>query len=267
MLYSRLVHLSSSALATWCLAIFLEVIVFVLALRWKAAKELPFFVAYLGLLLVNEAILFGTYEIAGFYSRTSLYVYWTMQALCISLRAIVVYEICRRILSPFAGIWRALKPLLIGLAALLLGLAVLSSRGRPYHLTNAILSAQRGLELMVAALLIAGLAFCRYYGVRPERHLAWIALGLGLYSIAQIGDNLFLQNWSGHWLTHFAIWDALRHYSFDITLLMWMWALKEPLPAEQPAPALLSGNEYQTLSPVITLRLRELNARLLEMWK
>lgn len=267
MLYSGSVNLSYSTLLIWWFAIFLEFAVLGLALRRKLGRRLPFLVMYLSLLLANEFIMFCIFRITGISSKISIYTYWTLQALLISFRAIVVYEICRRILSPFGGVWRVVQPLLVVLAGGLVGFAALASRTGPYHFTNAVLSGERGLELMVVAMLVAGLAFCRYYRLRIDGYLIWIALGLGFYSIVQVADNTFLQNWSGHWLSHFAIWDALRHYSFDIALLMWIWALRKPLPVERPTPILLRGNQYETLSPVISQRLRELNGRLLEMWK
>lgn len=267
MLYFGGVNLSFPTLLIWWAAIFLEFAVLGLALRRKLAQQLPFLVVYLSLLLANEFIMFSIYRAAGINSKASVYTYWTLQALLVSARAIVVYEICRTILSPFFGIWRLIKPFLAGLAAVLVGFAGVASGAGPYHFTNAVLSGERGLELTVAVLLIVGLAFCRYYAVRVERHLAWIALGLGFYSIVQVADNTFLQYWSHDWASHFAIWDGLRHFSFDVALLMWIWALWKPLPAERPAPKVLCGDEYETLSPVIAVRLRELNTRLLEMWK
>ncbi len=251
----------------WWLGIPLEVGILCLAVRRGLAKRLPFFVGYLSLLVANEIVMFGIYRIDGVNSKTYLYAYWVLQAFCISLRATVVYEICRSILSPYAGIWRTVDRLLLAIAVVLLAAGVMSARTGPYHFTNAVLTGERGLELIVVTLLVVGLAFCRYYGVRVEHHLAWIALGLGFYSVVQVADNTFLQHWSSHWLSHFAIWEGLRHFSWDIALMMWGIALWRPLPVLRPAPALLNRSAYEDLSPLVTARLRELNTRLLEMWK
>jgi hypothetical protein len=261
------VNLSFTTLLIWWSAIFLEFVVLGLAWQRKLARRLPFLVVYLSLLLANEFIMFCIFRATGINSRVSFYAYWTLQALLVAFRAIVVYEVCRSVLSPFAGVWRAVNPVLCGIAGLLLFGAVVSPRGAHYRGSVAILAAQRGLEFVVAGLLIAGFAFCRYYGLRIEGYLAWIALGLGFHSIVQAADNTFLQYWPHHWSSHFAIWDGLRHFSFGIALVMWSFALWKPLPATQPRPVLLSHSEYENLSPLVTTRLRELNTRLLGMWK
>lgn len=259
--------LPSLSIANWWLGVFLEVFVLCIACVRKLGSRLPFFFAYLALLVANEIILFAIYRLSGLNSKLYLYGYWLLQFTFITLRAVVVYEVCQRILSAFVGVWKLVNRLLFVVAGVLGIVVLLSAYGNPYRITAAILTEERGLELVVVCLLVAGLAFCRYYRVRFEHYLVWVALGLGFYSAVQIADNTFLHHWSSHWASHFAVWEALRHYSFDVALLMWIWALKEPLPAKEPAPALLSSNVYQTLSPVITTRLRELNTRLLEIWK
>lgn len=254
-------------MANWWFAIALEVGVLALAWKRKLASQLPFFFGYLSLLVINEAVMFCTYRVAGINSKTYLYAYWLIQVLCISVRAIVVYEVCQSILSPFSGIWRLVSRSLFVILGILGTILLMAVHGSTYHITSAILIEERGLELVVASLLMAGLLFCRYYGVEVKRHLAWIALGLGFYSIVQVADNTFLSHWMSHWGATFAIWEGMRHFSFNVALILWAIALWKPLPAFAKAPVLLSGNEYDTLSPLVTSRLRDLNIRLLEMWK
>jgi hypothetical protein len=247
--------------------VLLEASVLGLACKRKLGSRLPFFVGYLSVLVVSEFIMAGIYRTAGLNSEIYFYTYWAIQALCVSLRAIVVYEICRKILSPFTGIWRLVNPILLMIAGALIVDGGISARGQRYFFTTAVLNGQRGLELVVIGLLITGLAFCRYYGVHVQQYLVWIAFGLGFYSIIQAADNTFLQYSPQHWLSHFAIWEELRIRSFNIAVVLWGIALWKPLPAAEPAPVLLGRNEYEKLSPVVTTRLRELNTRLLEMWK
>jgi hypothetical protein len=258
--------LSLLSVLNWWFAILLEVGVLALAWKRKLARQMPFFFGYLSLLVINEAVLFCMFRITGVNSKTYLYSYWIIQVLCISVRAIVVYEVCQSILSPFAGIWRFVSRVLFVIVGVLGTAILIAAHGGTYHITSAVLTEERGLELIVASLLIAGLLFCRYYGVPVRRHLAWIALGLGFYSIVQVGDNTFFSHWMSHWSATFAVWEGLRHSSFNLALILWAVALWKPLPAVQPT-ALWSGNEYDALSPLVTARLRDLNVHLLEMWK
>lgn len=267
MLYFLGVSLPSLTLMNWWLGFLLEVGVLCWALWRGLAKRLPFFVGYLSLLVANEIIMFGIYRIAGLHSRTYFYAWCLLQFLCITLRAVLVYEVCQNILSPFAGVWRLVSGLLFAIASVLGTGILIAARGAPHYITTAILKEEQGLELVVAGLLIAGLAFCRYYRVRVDGYLLWIALGLGFHSIFQVADNTFLQYWPNHWLSHFAIWEALRHFSFDIALMMWGIALWKPLPLRRVTPVLLNRGEYESWSPLVTMQLRKLNTRLLEMWK
>ncbi len=249
----------------WAATAFIEVVVLTLALRQKLFQRLPVFTVYLCVLVANEVILFLTYRFTGITSFTSFYVYWTMQAIQVSARALVVYEICRELLSPYAGVWRLSRPLLILLGLTLAGSAVTTARRQVHPISATTLMAERGLEFTILGILIFGLIFCRYYGVRIDRYLAWVALGLGFYSAVQVANDTFLSEWLTH--ARFPIWEGLRNVSFNIATIFWFVALWKPLPARQPAPVLLGQGEYDRLAPQMTLRLRELNTRLLEMWK
>jgi hypothetical protein len=249
----------------WAIGCVIEMVVLALAFRRGVFRRLPVFGIYLAALVACEAVRWLAFDISGISSKTSFDAYWTTQGILIFLRAAVVYEICRVLLSPYRGIWRLCRPLLVTSGSVLVVGAAMTARQRVHPISATTLMAERGLELAVAGILIFGLIFCWYYGVRVERHLAWIALGLGFYSAVQVANNSFL----GEWLTdaHFSIWADFRIASFNIATIFWLVALMKPLPAKQPAPALLDFAGYERLAPQVTARLRELNTRLLEMWK
>src|SRR5487761_178767 len=249
----------------WAATALIEVVVLALALRHKLFERLPVFTIYLGVLVANEAIMWLTYQLSGISSPTSFYVYWTMQAIQVSARAVVVYEICRVLLLPYVGVWKLWRPFLATVGLVLAVTAAVAPHPHLHSIFATTLMAERGFELTVVGILICGLIFCRYYDVRIDRHWTWIAFGLGFYSAVQVADNTFLSNWLTH--THFPIWEALRNASFNIATIFWLVALWKPLPARRPAPVLLAHGEYDHLAPQMTVRLRELNTRLLEMWK
>jgi len=256
------VNLPVLSIVHWAAVAAFETAILILALRRKLVQRLPFFLAYLAVLVIGDLGTVGIYEVFGFRSKTSFYTFWILQGIFILLRAAVVYEVCRSILSPLKGVWRLVKPLLLVIGAVLLVTMLISAKGGSFDVETAIPLGQRGLEVTIAGLLISGLAFCRYYRVQIENYVAWIALGLGFHSIIQATDNTFLP-----WLNHFALWAGLSHASFDIALIMWVIALWSPLPAVQRSQTLLAPDEYERLSPQVTAQLRQLNTRLLEMWK
>ena len=248
----------------WMGAFLLEVGTFLLALRRGLLRRLPFFTLYLGLVVIDEITLWLVYRLSGVSSYISFESYWVMQALLILFRALAVYDICRVLLSAYAGVWKMCRPLLILLAAILVVGAAISTNDSAHHVASAILTSERGLELTVVGILIFGLIFCRYYHVEIDRYVTWIALGLGFYSAVQVVSNTLFQ----HSVTgHFAVWQDFRHVSFNVATVFWIVALWKQLPARQAAPVLLAPGEYERLAPQMTLRLRELNTRLLEMWK
>lgn len=247
----------------WAITSFIEVVVLFLSLRHRFFRRLPIFTAYLCLLVINEGILLLAYELTGINSHVSFRVYWLMQAAQIMARAMVVYELCRNLLSPYAGVWRLCRPVLIAVATALVTSAIIISGRSAYALAATILTAERGLELTVVSILIFGLLFCRYYGITVRGPLFWIAVGLGCYSVIQVADNTFLQ----HWLSYFSLWETLRRFSFDLALFFWAAAVWKPFPAPEPAPALFDAGYYAEIGPLLTTRMRELNTRLLEIWK
>lgn len=241
----------------------LELAVFSLAIRRKTFKDLPLFSIYLATLVASEIARWVVYRVTTLDSRPSFETYWTTQALLVAFRALVVYEICRVLLRPYKGIWRLCQPFLLTVGGVLVLDAALAARDS-HQAATAILTAERGLELAALAILLFGLAFCKYYGARIDGHLLWIGLGLGFYSAVQVANNTFMQQGLG-W--YFSVWENLRLISFNIATVCWLVALLKPLPAAQAVPVMLSQREYEILAPQVTARLRELNTRLLEMWK
>lgn len=259
-------------LVHWGITTFIEVTILILAMRHRVFSLLLPFGIYLCALVADNAIMLLFYYFAGISSPASVIAYWTIQAVLVSLRAMLVYEVCRQLLSPYQGVWRLCRPFLITVAVILLVTGGAVARQNFHSLTDAIITSECGLELTIISMLIFGLLFCRYYGVSIERHLAWIAGGLGLYSAVQIGNSTFLQHWYDyfsvlHWLNHFLLWEGVRRFSFDVTLILWFMAVRKPLPIRKPRRVSLQDDIYEEVAPQLTTRLRELNARLLEIWK
>jgi hypothetical protein len=248
----------------WALSTLLEAAIVFLAMRRQLFRRLPFFTLYLWALVINEVVMWSFYRFTGFRSHASFSAYWTMQAIQVTCRGVAVYEVCRFLLRPYKGIWRFCRPFLLAVATALIVEAVFRTRERAHHLAATILAAESGLELAIVAILLFGLAFSRYYVVKIDRFIEWIGLGLGFYSAVQVVNNTILQRWL---VTYFPLWENFRHFSFNIATICWGIALLKPLPALRPSHTLLSSSEYESLAPEVTARLRELNARLLEMWK
>lgn len=248
----------------WISGTLLEIGVLVLSVWRGIFRRLPLFGTYLALVVANELIASAFLSFFGLTSTAYFYFYWLAQALLITARGLAVYDVCRWPLRSYPGVWRFAKPFLIAVGVILIAGSVLAARASASRAESTILTAERGLEIAVIGILMLGLAFCRYYGIRTERYIGIIGLGLGFYSLAQIVNNTFLQQWL---TSYFPVWKSLRHLSFSGATVCWLVALWKPLPAKQHVPILLTADEYKAFAPEVSLRLRQLNARLLEMWK
>jgi hypothetical protein len=248
----------------WAAGTFLEALILFLALRRKLIARQPLFTIYLAFLVANQVAMVIVYWVFGFLSHLAFYIYWVLQFSLILLRGASVYEVCRVILLPFRGVWRVCRTLLLAVGAIIVVTASVAAVRSGPHIGPVILTAKRGLELTIVGTLIFGLAFCRYYHVHVARYLLWIAMGFGIYSAVQIVNDTALEQL---FLSYFPLWKQLSFAAFDVASLLWVFALFRPLPARQLAPTMLSPSAYPEMAPVVTSRLRELNSRLLEIWK
>lgn len=248
----------------WAAGALLQLTVLFLALRRRLFGRQPFLTLYLCLLIVEQIVMAVVYAALGVRSYISFYTFWALQAVLVSFRGSAVYEVCRILLAPFAGVWKLSRSVLLLIAAILTVTAFLAAAQSGPRISAIISTTSRGLELAIVGVLIFGLAFCRYYQVRVPGYLIWICLGFGFYSAVQVVNDTFLRRFL---LGYFPLWEQLWVLSFNIAVLIWCVALWKPLPALQLAPATLEPATYGALAPQVTSRLRELNSRLLEMWK
>src|SRR5712692_1811011 len=264
MMRPALMQLTASDHLLWGLASFLELILCVLVVRRGLHRRLPFFTGYLVLLILCDALHWWIYHRWGYGSWPAWYFSWTAQGVMFVARGVVVVELCRSSLRAYRGIWALTWRLLAALALALIVHAGLSAAGNRSWIAPFVLTAERGLELAAVGILVLLLAVCRYYEIRLEPVQKMILLGLGFYSAIQVLNNSFMREWLTQ---YFHWWNGIRLASFQVALVIWLLALRKPLPAVAPAPALLPQEVYDELAPQVNFRLRLLNQRLLEMLK
>jgi len=234
------------------------------AFRRGLYLRLPLFTAYLALLCLRNLVLWWFYLGPGYDSRAAFEYFWVTQGILLAARGAAIAEIAWRTLRAYRGVWALSSVLLIGIALFLLVQAGLSAAGNRSWIAPFVLTAERGLELAAVVILVALFCLSRYYGIRLEPVQRIVALGLGAYSAVQVINNSFMREWLTR---YFGWWAHIRVISFFAAMGIWWLALRKPLPTEQPKPVLLSQDVYDELAPQVSLRLRKLNDRLLEMLK
>lgn len=253
--------LSLAQQVCWNFSIFLRMLLLCLLFFRRNIRSFPFFSFYLLLNLSQALLVDFAYKVWGFSSPLSFWIAWGSEAIVVCARALAVAEIGRLVLVGYRGIWSLAWRLLFACAGLVLLYSFVVSQDQ-WDL--AILGASRALELAIAAVIVVLFVFLRHYHVATEPTLRAIALGFCLYSCVAVLNNTIL----AHWLEAYVpLWNLLGVLAFLACLLVWTWALRQPIPRPVLDSTFLPSSVYRQLSPEINLRLRLLNERLSQFWK
>jgi hypothetical protein len=194
----------------------------------------------------------------------------------LAARGLAIGELCFCLLGAYPGIWALTWRILLGVSLLFLLRAGLESAFRRYWLGTFVMALDRDLELTATAVLVALLLIGRYYTLEMDRLERVVALGLCAFSAtAAIANSLMLQglathfpNWHSYraWIDHAQFWWNLAQGLVEVgVLVLWTVTLRQPFPNVRPAPALLPATTYRELSEAFNLKLRTLDAHLLDM--
>jgi hypothetical protein len=234
----------------------------VCALAWarRLQQRLPFFTTYLVLLVVVDCARWWVVMQAGANSRTYSWVFWLTQPVLLAGRAAALGDVCRAALKPYAGVWQLTRLLLAGAAVALLVVAAARTAGAR-GMASYFIFAERELEVAIVVTVVLLLVVSGYYGVALERPLRGIAFGLVFYSSVVIINSSILM---GPLALSWPVWSAVRIGAFDVALVAWFLALRLPLP-EPVRPQLTSAAQFEQASIAVDQRMREVNARLLQL--
>jgi hypothetical protein len=245
----------------WGVTFFVNTGLVVLLGYRKNWRIFPFFFLYALLNFFQGIVLLETYRIWGFRSAASMRVAWTAQGLVTLARAAAVAEICHRILARFRGIWGLAWRILAAAAALMSLYSWAVSRGSWQF---AILNLDRGLELVMASVIVLLFVFARYYEVVVEPAARTLAIGFFLYSCFRVLNDTVLEGWLHRYTT---LWNLLGALAFLASMLLWSWVFSRTLPGTAFEPELLPENLYRRVVPEINTRLDALNKQLGHFWR
>jgi hypothetical protein len=255
-------QLTPFSYALWLLYIALSLVLCALILQRRVVGRLRFFFIYLIVNLLKSV--FSWYLIRRFgYASSKGYFYISIaQAVVYGARSAAIVEICYRILRPYRGVWGLAWRLLVASGVILGIVAGAQAAQQRRWIFTFVTSLERGLELAAAVTVVLLLGVIAYYRIRPPLLETWIAVGLATYSILQLVFQSLLQR---DWLSRFAVLRTANQLYYQLILLFWLFALRHPVPAEAPAPALLDESVYGELAPQVNRRLETLNQRLMKL--
>jgi len=247
--------------ALWALNSAGEVLLLTLLVVRKYYRSYPAFSLYLLVDLTMGATVFFVYRLWGFDSVIAYRIAWGTQGIVLFARALAVAEVCRHLLSRYRGVWALAWRILLLCAVVVLSYSTLAAR---HDWRLALPSADRGLELSIASVIVVLLLFARYYGVKAEPVARSLAIGFCLYSCFAVLNNTMLERLL---YDYSVFWNVLGMLAFLATLSIWTFALRHSESEAQAKEILLPSGIYQALAPEINLRLRLFNEQLSRFWK
>jgi hypothetical protein len=260
-----------------------EIVLCTFVFTRRVQRILPFFAAYVSVLLTCTVGVWLTYEYFGFSSLIAYYAYWGSILLNAAARSLAIAELCRFGLRAYRGIWALAWRLLTVLSVLLLAHSAKDAWGQPDKVAIYGTTLDRDLALASIAILAALLLIRNYYGLALEPLQKAIAAGICFFCTVDVVGNTILRSlYTGFLYSWFAsnqksiwpqlmrvndMWSTIHLFAFMFSMGIWCFALRKPVLAPAEAPVLLPARVYRELSPAINLRLATFNDRLVELLK
>jgi hypothetical protein len=253
-------------LVMWACSTVLQLIALILLFAKGSFRKLPFFTVYVALNLCQVAFLVFVYSTWGPDSPTGRILAWYSECVTLLAQALATTEILKVTLRPYQGIWGLVWRALTFTSAVTVLIVALAGRGA--WVVAMWFELNRGYHLTFASAVIVCLLLVRYYSIQVPAAYKMILGGFCLYSCTEILIHNVLQSLAKEaFLAYQPIWQSSTVLSFIVVLFIWVAALWKPLPVEARQAAPPSDSIYQRVSPEINERLRELNEKLLRLWK
>ena len=247
--------------ALWLLMVIAQGGMLALLLWHGAARRFPALFVYVSMNAAQTVVLFVTYAHWGAWSQAAWRMAWGTQGLVLVARAALVFDVCRRVLGQFRGIWALARWMLLASGVLVVCCAVaLGKDGWELRLTTA----EMGLELGLAAVIVLLLLCARYYRIEVVYVVRWLAAGLCLFSCASALNDAVLERYLN---LYASLWNVLGILAFLACLTMWIWAFRKPQPAHSGGVEPTDLAVYGTLMPRVNWQLRALNEELIRLWR
>jgi len=227
------------------------------------------------------------YHHFGFRSSASYDAAWVTAGAIVIARSFAIGELCRYELRAYQGIWALTWRILALLVVFFLGHAAINAWGRAGGIPIYGLTIERDIAISSIVILLTLLLIRNYYGLTLEPLHIWIAIGMCFISIVEVMNNTILFNtltgrlffwFFGRYAFSWPrlrsqvesagdLWNMIRTSGEIISISIWCYALRKPLPAPAKDPVLLPAEVYRELSPAVNLRLRAFNDRLMGLLK
>jgi hypothetical protein len=206
--------------ALWLLAIILENVVLIRAIRGKLLRHYAFFYLYVVMVLLRDLSLLPVYYLwPKFYG----FAYWSTEFSCVLAGCALVWEVYKVAFARYPGSARMARNVL----PFLFVFAITRVFVEAWNSTNWIpwrraLETERDLRIVQTALLTGLVALFAYYAIPLGKNLKGIIYGYGLF-IATSVVNLSLRGYLGDSFQGWA--QYIQAVSYLLALTLWCGAL------------------------------------------
>jgi hypothetical protein len=253
----------------------------------RAQRILPLFSVYVCVSLICTVGGLFTYVYLGFDSKTAYYAFWTSLFLFVTTRSLAIAELCRYGLRNYRGIWALAWRVLAALSVFLVVHAAINAWGQPDGVAIYWASFARDFALASLIVLTVLFLFRNYYELALDRLPRLLAVGICVTcAVDAIGNTILLNSFKGYLFPWFLesqkalwpameplvrrvedIWSTAHLIAFMLSMGIWGYALRKPLPAPSESPSLLPVSVYREMSSAINAHLATFNDRLTELLK
>lgn len=246
----------------WAATTALELFLLMSVVRRKMYRTHPLFCLYVFSIIAQSALAFAAYWQWGFFSYRAWDLAWGSQGIVLLIRTLAVWEVTRRLLAAYSGVWGLASKILLAVGMAVAFACILVSRRGFY---DGAMDADRGVELSLAVVIVSVFLFLRYYGLTANPRDRQLALGFCLYSsFFVINFSLFERYLQGY----VNFWNFLDILTFLATLFIWTKAVRGYSIASEAAvqPVMtepeITKDVYAGVSRQLNRRLTSLNERL-----
>lgn len=205
----------------------------------KTWRKFPLFLAYVASSLLLSVVLYVIFLLAfrsPFLRPVYVSVYWGAEALGVLLGLAIVYEIFGHLVGPYPALKKLATQIFIAGIVLLLLLgcvvAYVQPLGESNHIQAALWAVEQASRIVEVGLLCFLFLFASVFGLHWRQYVFGIALGLGVFvAVELVGVTMRLQ----FGVTANPIFNVVRAFSFNTSLLIWIGYILAPELAASPA--------------------------------
>jgi len=225
----------------WWLGIVLALLTLLAGYRARLLFRYPFFYAYAAsVFLVWTALYFPYILRAPSYNRW----YWAAEFLTLVAGYGILLEILNHVLGPYPGAAKFARTMGIAAFGMVACFAWAYPALFPRWSPGTTIEFERDLRTVQALFLGGLLVVVSYYRITISRNMRGMIAGYGLY-IATSLVSLALRSYAG--MSFDTFWKIAQPLSYDLSLLIWLIALRSYTPTPIPDSGVGLDADYQEL--------------------